>query len=109
MNTLKKDWNPAAWSLYNIFEVVKCLLIVPFAESALNEYAGKMFLQNYEEYFKHAKMLTSLHAVPKELKALENVLLLRCRIPLKMSKRPRKKRRLSALQSKRRTTTKRSG
>ena len=73
MNTLKKDWNPAAWSLYNIFEVIKCLLIVPFAESALNEYAGKMFLQNYEEYFKHAKMITNLHAVPKELKTLENV------------------------------------
>jgi hypothetical protein len=32
-----------------------------------------MFLQNYEEYFKHAKMLTNLHAVPKELKTLENV------------------------------------
>lgn len=31
VNTLKKDWNPAAWSLYNIFEVIKCLLIVPFA------------------------------------------------------------------------------
>lgn len=43
VNTLKKDWNPQAWSLYNIFEVahsliqvVKCLLIVPFPESALN-------------------------------------------------------------------------
>jgi ubiquitin-conjugating enzyme E2 S len=22
VNTLKKDWNPQAWSLYNIFEVI---------------------------------------------------------------------------------------
>lgn len=34
VNTLKKDWNPTAWSLYNILEVVKCLLIVPFPESS---------------------------------------------------------------------------
>lgn len=37
VNTLKKDWNPTAWSLSNILEVIKCLLIVPFPESALNE------------------------------------------------------------------------
>ena len=52
VNTLKKDWNPASLSLSNILEVVKCLLIVPFPESALNEQAGKMFMENYEEYFK---------------------------------------------------------
>jgi ubiquitin-conjugating enzyme E2 S len=37
VNTLKKDWDPKNWSIYNILEVVKCLLIVPFPESALNE------------------------------------------------------------------------
>jgi ubiquitin-conjugating enzyme E2 S len=37
VNTLKKDWNPASWSLSHIFEVVKCLLIVPFPESSLND------------------------------------------------------------------------
>ena len=58
VNTLKKDWNPQAWSLYNIFEVVKCLLIVPFPESALNEEAGKIFMEDYDEYFKHAKLIT---------------------------------------------------
>ena len=31
-----------------------------------------MFMENYEEYFKHAKMITSLYATPKELKTLEN-------------------------------------
>jgi ubiquitin-conjugating enzyme E2 S len=48
------------------------LLIVPFPESALNEEAGKMFMDDYEEYFKHAKLINDLHAVPKELKVLEN-------------------------------------
>lgn len=51
---------------------MKCLLIVPFPESALNEEAGKMFMEDYEEYFRHAKLINSLHAVPKELKVLEN-------------------------------------
>jgi ubiquitin-conjugating enzyme E2 S len=51
---------------------VRCLLIVPFPESALNESAGKMFMENYSEYFRHAKMLTELHAKPKQLKAVEN-------------------------------------
>ena len=48
------------------------MLIVPFPESALNEEAGKMFMDDYEEYFKHAKLINDLHAVPKELKVLEN-------------------------------------
>lgn len=60
--------------------MVKCLLIVPFPESALNEQAGKMFMENYEEYFKHAKMITGLYATPKELKTLENVSCEGCRI-----------------------------
>lgn len=72
MNTLKKDWDPKNWSIYNILEVVKCLLIVPFPESALNEEAGKMFMEDYEEYFRHAKLINELHAVPKELKLMEN-------------------------------------
>ena len=73
MNTLKKDWNPQAWSLYNIFAVIKCLLIVPFPESSLNEEAGKLFMEDYQEYFKHARMINEFNAVPKELKKLENV------------------------------------
>ena len=65
VNTLKRDWNPKQWSLYNLFEVIKCLLIVPFPQSSLNEEAGKMFMDNYEEYFKVAKMLTDIHAKKK--------------------------------------------
>lgn len=29
-------------------------------------------MDNYDAYFKHAKLITELHAVPKELKPLDN-------------------------------------
>jgi len=47
VNTLKKDWNVGAWSLKHIFEIIRCLLIVPFPESSLNEEAGKQFMEDY--------------------------------------------------------------
>ena len=72
VNTLKRDWNPKQWSLYNLFEVIKCLLIVPFPQSSLNEEAGKMFMDNYDEYFKVAKMLTEIHAKKKVTKKEES-------------------------------------
>jgi len=65
VNTLKKDWDPTNWSLQHIFEVIRCLLIVPFPESALNEEAGKAFMEDYEEYAKHARLITELYALPK--------------------------------------------
>ncbi|KAF3329671.1 Ubiquitin-conjugating enzyme E2 22 [Carex littledalei] len=46
-------------------EVVRCLLIEPFPESALNEQAGKMLLENYDEYARHARLYTGIHAKPK--------------------------------------------
>lgn len=67
VNTLKRDWNPQQWSLYNLLEVIKCLLIVPFPQSSLNEEAGKMFMENYDEYFRVAKMFTQIHAKKKEI------------------------------------------
>jgi len=36
-------------------QVIRCLLIEPFPESALNEQAGKMLLENYEEYARLAR------------------------------------------------------
>jgi len=66
VNTLKKDWDPTNWSLQHIFEVIRCLLIVPFPESALNEEAGKAFMEDYEEYAKHARLITELYALSKE-------------------------------------------
>ena len=50
VNTLKKDWNPAKWNLGHILEVIKCLLIVPFPESSLNEEAGRQFMEDYQQY-----------------------------------------------------------
>jgi len=41
------------------------LLIEPNPESALNEEAGKILLEKYEDFVKHAKMMTSIHALPK--------------------------------------------
>jgi ubiquitin-conjugating enzyme E2 S len=64
VNTLKKDWNPSNWSLSHIFEVVKCLLIVPFPESSLNEEAGREFMESYEDFFSNAKLYTTVHAKP---------------------------------------------
>ncbi|CAD8067526.1 unnamed protein product [Paramecium primaurelia] len=71
VNTLKKDWNPNQWSLKNIFEVIKCLLIVPFPESSLNEEAGKLFMENYDEYFKRAKLLTNIYALKQDANILK--------------------------------------
>jgi len=62
VNTLKKDWNPSL-GLRHILLVVRCLLIEPFPESALNEQAGKMLLENYEEYARHARLYTGIHAL----------------------------------------------
>ena len=42
------------------------MLIVPFPESALNEEAGRMFMHNYDEYYKHAQIITEIYAIPKE-------------------------------------------
>ncbi|CAA6654445.1 unnamed protein product [Spirodela intermedia] len=62
VNTLKKDWNPSL-GLRHVLIVVRCLLIEPFPESALNEQAGKMLLENYQEYARHASLYTGIHAL----------------------------------------------
>jgi len=42
------------------------LLINPYPESSLNEEAGKLFLNNYNEYFSTAKMYSELYALKKK-------------------------------------------
>lgn len=61
VNTLKKDWNQDL-GIKHILLTIKCLLIVPNPESALNEEAGKMLLEQYDDYCKRAKMMTEIHA-----------------------------------------------
>lgn len=38
------------------------MLINPFPESALNDDAGKLFMEDYQAYFKKAQMITEVHA-----------------------------------------------
>lgn len=61
VNTLKKDWQPSH-GLRHVLMVIRCLLIEPFPESALNEEAAKLMLEDYDEYFRRAKMFTEIHA-----------------------------------------------
>ncbi len=58
VNTLKRDWDQSKWNLSHIFSIIKCLLIVPFPESALNEDAGRLFMESYNEFSSQAKLFT---------------------------------------------------
>ena len=49
--------------ILSAFQTVKCLLIVPNPASALNEEAGKLLLEQYEDYSRQAKMMTEIHAL----------------------------------------------
>lgn len=64
MNTLKKDWK-SAYGIGHILLTVKCLLIYPNPESALDEEAGKLLLEDYNTYCERARLITSVHAKPK--------------------------------------------
>ena len=64
MNTLKKDWKPE-YGIGHILVTVKCLLIYPNPESALDEEAGKLLLEEYASYCQRAKLITSVHATPR--------------------------------------------
>ena len=70
VNTLNKDWKPEL-GIGHVLLVIKCLLIVPNPESALNEEAGKLLLESYDDYASRAKMMTKIHAHgPKTNKAV---------------------------------------
>jgi len=62
VNTLKRDWDPSH-GINHVLIVVKCLLINPNPESALNEEAGMMLLEQYPVYAKRAKLMTQVHAM----------------------------------------------
>lgn len=48
--------------LRHVLVVIRCLLIEPFPESALNEEAGRLLMEDYETYAAHARLMTSIHA-----------------------------------------------
>ncbi|KAF5376131.1 hypothetical protein D9615_007659 [Tricholomella constricta] len=64
VNTLKKDWK-STYGIEHILVTVKCLLIYPNPESALDEEAGKLLLENYASYCDRAKLITGVHATPR--------------------------------------------
>jgi ubiquitin-conjugating enzyme E2 S len=64
VNTLKKDWSEKL-GLKHVLLTIRCLLIQPNPESALNEDAGKLLLEDYEEYAKQARLMTQIHATKK--------------------------------------------
>ncbi|KZS86468.1 hypothetical protein SISNIDRAFT_461673 [Sistotremastrum niveocremeum HHB9708] len=64
VNTLKKDWQ-STYGIAHILVTVKCLLIYPNPESALDEEAGRELLEDYESYCSRARLITSVHATPK--------------------------------------------
>ena len=64
VNTLKKDWT-AATTFAHVLSVIRCLLIIPFPESSLNDEAGKLFMESYDEYSKRAHLMADVHGRPK--------------------------------------------
>jgi len=67
VNTLKRDWNCDV-TIKHVLQVIRCLLIIPFPESSLNDEAGKMFMESYEEYASRARIMTQVHAMTSESK-----------------------------------------
>ncbi|TXT16033.1 hypothetical protein VHUM_00536 [Vanrija humicola] len=64
VDTLKKGWRKD-YGVAHVLVTIKCLLIYPNPESALDEEAGKQLLADYEGYCKYARLLTGIHATPK--------------------------------------------
>jgi hypothetical protein len=60
VNTLKKDWTVQT-TLSHVLNVIRCLLIVPFPESSLNDEAGRLFMESYSEYAKRARLMADVH------------------------------------------------
>nr|XP_015105037.1 ubiquitin-conjugating enzyme E2 S [Vicugna pacos] len=65
VNVLKRDWT-AELGIRHVLLTIKCLLIHPNPESALNEEAGRLLLENYEEYAARARLLTEIKLAAKK-------------------------------------------
>lgn len=64
VNTLKKDWTPAT-SIRHVLMVIRCLLIQPFPDSALNEEAGRLILEDFAQFEKHGGLSRDFLSTPK--------------------------------------------
>lgn len=63
VNTLRRDWRPEL-GLEHALLAVRCLLIAPNADSALNAEAAALLRERYDAYFARAKLLADIHARP---------------------------------------------
>ncbi|NXY53721.1 UBE2S enzyme, partial [Callaeas wilsoni] len=60
VNVLKRDWR-AELGLRHVLLTIKCLLIQPNPESALNEEAARLLLEDFERFAARARLLTEIH------------------------------------------------
>lgn len=70
VNTLKRDWN-SALGLKHILMVIRCLMIEPNPDSALNAEAGHLIQENFDLFVSKARMFTQIHA--QKARASNNV------------------------------------
>lgn len=61
VSTLKKDWNPS-YGIEHILTVIKCLLISPNPDSALDPEAATLLQEAYDDYASTASIWTRIHA-----------------------------------------------
>lgn len=61
VDTLQRDWRPEL-GLAHVLQALRCLLIAPNADSALNAEAAALLRNKYGDYFARAKLLTDIHA-----------------------------------------------
>lgn len=61
VNTLKRDWRPEL-GLAHALLAVKCLLIAPNPDSALNADAAALLRDRYDDYCERARLYTDIHA-----------------------------------------------
>ncbi|KAK8839560.1 ubiquitin-conjugating enzyme E2 S [Tritrichomonas musculus] len=62
LSLLSSDWTEDT-KLDHLLLAIKCLLIEPNPESALNEDAGRLLLENYNNYFQKVKLMTQVYAM----------------------------------------------
>lgn len=61
VDTLARDWRPEL-GLGHALLALRCLLIAPNPDSALNADAAALLRDRYDDYFARAKLLTEIHA-----------------------------------------------
>jgi ubiquitin-conjugating enzyme E2 S len=70
VNTLKKDWE-STFGIRHVLTVIRCLLIDPNPESALNDEAGRLLLEDYATFAARARIWTEVHASNRNGAALD--------------------------------------